>query len=145
MNIKIEKEKNFYRMNYNNNCWYGINISIEDDKAVPIILRQYEFNEEDTVYMNIFKLNDEEFLKENNIAYLVKDDNIIPIGLIDFQRNDRRCNSTNLSLICTSKDKLYLCESIIKNIVEAIRIKYKSIEFDNTFEKDKSVEHTIEI
>lgn len=147
MNIKINKEKCNYRYGSGNSCWYGITISIGDDfhPSLHIILEQNEFNDEDTAYMNIFKFNDEEFFKKNNIDYLIKDDNIIPIGMFDFQKLDKRCNNSNLSLICKSKDKLYVCESIINNIVEAIKIKYKSIEFDKTFNKDEPMEYTIEL
>lgn len=141
MKINIQKEKSLYR--YGRGCWYGITISV--DNALPIMFRQDEFNEENTAYMSIFKINDKKFLEDNNIDYLIKDDTIIPIGIIDFQENDTRCNSSNLSLICNSKDKLYICESIIENIVEAIKIKYKSVEFDNTFDKDKSIEYQIEL
>lgn len=93
-----------------------------------------ELTYEDTEYISLFNFNSEEFLKENNIEY-IKDvrGEIIPIGIVDFSKNNLYKKLDYLNLIVNSKEDLYKCNSILRNIDEAIRIKYEEVKFIERF------------
>lgn len=96
--------------------------------------------------MNLFKLNDENFLKENDIEYIKDDDNIIPIGIVDFQVSNReRYTKDILSCMAHESDELYKCNKIIDNIIKAIKIKYESEVFTKRFATNKLTIEEIDI
>jgi len=118
--------------------YISFQVTKDNEEFYHVFLNHGKFNEEDTVFISLFKLADEEFLIENNIDYIVdKDNNIIPIGIIDFQQQDKRCCEDVFRCIVTSKDELYKCNEIIDNIVKAIKIKYKSEKFIDMFNTSK--------
>lgn len=140
MKIEIEKEKCKGK--------YLLNISLIDDneRGKYVFFNHNKFKEPETDFMNLFNLNDENFLKENDIEYIKEDDNIIPIGIVDFQVSNRQKYITEeLSCMVDDNDELYKCQKIIDNIVRAIEIKYQSELFTRQFTINKPTIETIDI
>lgn len=86
-----------------------------------------------TSYITIENLNNEKFLKEHDIEYIIEENKetkekaIIPIGLFEFHYS----NYSELLLWHIGDKDLYKVEDIIKNIEKAIQIKYKALKFTN--------------
>lgn len=102
---------------------------------------------------NFYDLLNEQYLKENNIEYIIEKENnkdrIIPIGLVKFNNNieiddlefglDRKYMNHSLSLLTDlDDDRLHLCNGVIENIEKAIEIKYEACKFSNKFKRNGS-------
>ena len=134
MNIvrRLEKIKD---SESNHNPIYSIQIVVED-KTIrqSIFISVREIVESDTVWININNLNNEDFLKQHRIDYILEgeDKNIIPIGLVDFT-NPEKYNMAELNIWNCKGVELHKSNQIIKNIERAIKIKYEAITFINRF------------
>lgn len=134
MNIEIEKESR--------SGAYLMNILVHDgERHLRVFLNCYDWYEEDSEFIHLFKLCNEEFLNDNNIEYIKEDDNnIIPIGVVDFQRLDiKKYCEDRLCCLVFKNDELYKCNKMIENLIKAITIKYESVKFSNGF-KEYNVE-----
>lgn len=134
MNIVRTFEK-FRDSEQGNNPIYGIHIVVEDKHIKQsIFINTSEIVEPSTNWININNLNNEIFLKEHGIDYILEgeDKNIIPIGLVDFTHPEKYC-TTVLNVWNCKGIELHKSSHIIENIERAIKIKYRAITFINRF------------
>lgn len=82
-------------------------------------------------WLDIEKVNDVDFLKSNNIDFILEKEQIIPIGFIDFTSQETDSNS--FRLLATNENNLFKYNQIIKNFIRAIEIKYETIKFKDSF------------
>lgn len=138
--MKIIKE---YQKNHDG--YYLIRIRCEaGDRTLSYIFKDLSgFCEEDSVYIDIHKLNNPKFYEESNIKYYEEESNfkltnLIPIGLVDFIDKRNYANDI-LKISCREKDDLYKVNYIIKNVEQAIKIKYEAINFLEKVEKGQEI------
>lgn len=86
--------------------------------------------------VRLFELMNEDFLKENKIEYIKDDKRIIPIGLVNFQRNSNKVNS--LPLVVLRREELYKVKDLLDCIEEAIRLKSKYFDFEDMIDGRKT-------
>ncbi|WP_010236305.1 hypothetical protein [Clostridium arbusti] len=110
--------------------YYGVVYHTDDYKSIFINTDNIT-EEKDSVWVNIDNLLDESFLKEHNIDYIIEDENVIPIGIVDFV--DNKYYSEKVCIWNHNKVTLYKANQILKNIDRAIEIKYEAIKFVNKF------------
>lgn len=141
--MKIKRKVEFEQ--FYNGVKFTIKYEMEDreecfidcDALVNFLETNYKKYNENYGYLDVFALEDEEFLKEANIEFIKDEDGgIIPIGIVDFQNKFKR-----LSRLCFTVDrsaKLYRVPYILRNIEKAIRIKYKAVDFMNMSKEEES-------
>ena len=114
---------------------FGIKFTIKDETMVQrVFIDTSEIVEPNTMWIDINKLCNEDFLKEHKIDYVLEGENknIIPIGLVDFT-NESEYSKIALN-ICNFKGvQLYKSNQVIKNIERAIEIKYEAMKFIEIF------------
>ena len=114
---------------------FGIKFTLKDETTVQrVFMDTSEIVEPNTMWIDINKLYNEDFLKEHKIDYVLEGENknIIPIGLVDFT-NDSEYSKIALN-ICNFKGvELYKSNQVIKNIERAIEIKYEAMKFIRIF------------
>lgn len=106
---------------------YTSRIRIYNDKDE--LLNPFFYKElitDSNVWINATNLLSEAYLKENKIEFIidVETKEIIPLGLIKVRTEEYVYDALRLS--CKNSDELYKVDKVIKNIIEAIKIKYKS-------------------
>lgn len=107
-----------------------------ESSGICIFYNMEKFMIENSVFTDLFSVVNEEFLKANNIEYIKEENEIIPIGLIDFQN---RNNKYSLDLMVTSKDELYKVPDILNSIEKAIKIKAKYFTFKEVVKAGETV------
>lgn len=144
--MHIEKEYSYHRTDFID--YFCLKISVkENSQNISFLRNTGDLVDKDTVWISIKNLNDEEFLIQHDIKYVIKenqfDKEIIPIGLFDFNDDDnfRYCE---LLLWNVGSEDLYKAESTVKNIEEAIRIKYKALKFKNKCTENKKEDITLD-
>lgn len=134
MNIEMTFQK--YRdKNSLRKMIYGVTIVVKNEDIIQsVFIDTGKMFDPDTVWIDINKFNDENFLKENEIEYILegKDKNIIPIGLVNFT-DPRVYYSNELNIWNRKEIELHKSNQIIKNIERAIQIKYEAVKFTNRF------------
>lgn len=80
---------------------------------------------EDNAWIDAEKLLSEEYLHINNIEYFIDEDTnqIIPIGIVEFCKENGK---NDLTLAFYETKSLYKADQVLKNILKAIEIKYKT-------------------
>lgn len=82
--------------------------------------------------ITVAKFN-KEYLISKNIEFLIEDNQIIPIGLIDCYNTDKDANKSKFTVFVNKDRNLYKASQILKNIERAIEIKVQAIDFVNNF------------
>ncbi|MBC8063037.1 MAG: hypothetical protein H7Y18_20590 [Clostridiaceae bacterium] len=140
--MKISKEfKSWSEVNY------GVIFALlENNRNFYCFLNTEKICKENTAWIDINNLNSKEFLKENDIEFIIEKDGelgenkVIPIGLIDFNSNNS--NLSNVLPICNFDGvDLEKANIIIANIEKAIKIKYEAYKFKKKFENQTEVEY----
>lgn len=135
----IEKEYSHHRKDFVDYFCLNITVKTNSQSCVTFLRNTDNLVDKDSVWISIENLANEEFLKQNDIEYTVeenqstKEKDIIPIGLFEFNDNDKFRYGELLLWHVGSKD-LYKSEYIVKNIEKAIKIKYEALKF-----KDKCI------
>lgn len=148
--MKIQKE---YRARFNertDEALYVVTFKIINNDGLNAM---YVFSnsidkikKEGTAFVDINKFNNEDFLKENNIEYLIEEDdkfkqiNLIPVGLVDFI-DDLNFNKTSLNLCNFDGVSLEKANQVINNIEKAIKIKHEAYKFKIKFSNNGSTEN----
>ncbi|AYD39651.1 hypothetical protein D4Z93_03590 [Clostridium fermenticellae] len=130
--MHIEKQYLYHRHEFTD--YFCVKISVRENSQDNILFLRNtdDLVDEGASWISIRNLNDEEFLKQHKIEYIIKEDQlnknreIIPIGLFEFNDKDNFCDCELLLWNIGSKD-LYDFEHIIKNIEDAIKIKYNAL------------------
>jgi hypothetical protein len=138
--MNIEKRYSYHRKDFID--YFCLKISVkENSQNISFLRNTDDLVDKGTVWISIKNLTDEEFLIQHDIEYIIKenqvDKEIIPIGLFEFNDDDdfRYCE---LLLWNVGSRDLYKAEDMVKNIEEAIKIKYKALKFKNKcIEKEK--------
>jgi len=115
---------------------YGISIVVKKSSVVQnVFVETSKMIEANTSWIDINKLNDESFLIEHKIDYILegKDKNIIPIGLVDFTQ-PKEYSFSELNIWNSKCADLHKANQILKNIERAIQIKYEAVKFINRFD-----------
>lgn len=115
-------------INYNNreDSFYGIMYRSEWN----IFMKMDEFWTDSMRWVQLSKFAEKDFLINNKIDFIIEDDRIIPIGIVDFKTNS---NSSQMDFYIDRKEDLYGLDKIIENIERAFEIKYKLDEFRRSF------------
>lgn len=130
--MKMKKEfKKFQKGDWTEEGYnYTIKYTYNEDY---VFINSEGIVENDTAFINILNLADKNFLEEHNIDYIIdKDNKIIPIGIVNFiknNENEKKYNSMYLKLICNDDNNLYKSNEILESIDKAIKIKYEAIKF----------------
>lgn len=133
--MHIEKQYEYYREKFTDYFCLKISVKEDDQNGVSFLRSTVDLVDKDTVWISIKNLNDEEFLKQHQIEYIVKvnesdkSKEIIPIGLFEFNDGDFRYSE--LFLWNIGSQDLYKAERIVKNVEDAIKIKYEALKFKN--------------
>lgn len=135
-----------YLVNNNSPGRLYLRISVSEDKKenrqtqdhVPFLKDMNDlYDSKDMRWINIKNLDDEEFLEKHNIECFSKENKsynkreIYPVGMFEF--NKGTFSSNDLRLYFTETQDLYRVEQVVKNIEEAIKIKYNESKFRNKF------------
>lgn len=120
-----------YQTEHRDKLFYGVCFEVFDEgnKPIPFSLQERLADEYN---ISADRLLSEEYFKEKNIAYYIEKEteNIIPIGLIDFNFY----YSERYIYICAEdKNQLYNLDRVINNIIQAIKDKYKAFELAEKF------------
>lgn len=145
--MHIEKEYSYHRTDFVD--YFCLKISVkENSQNIPFLRNTGDLVDKDTVWISIKNFNDEEFLKQHDIEYIIKENQfnkeITPIGLFEFNDDDNNFRYCELLLWNVGSEELYKSESIVKNIEEAIKIKYKALKFKNKCTKSKKEDIVLE-
>lgn len=131
INNSIEKEPVVLKNeSYTGTIGYGFRYESRDQSAI------FNFNESmcesPDNYIFIENLQNETFLNNHNIEYIIENNQIIPIGIIDFTISDRLLYSC-MGIYTSNKDTYYKMPQYIRNIERAFEIKYEAVKFLEMF------------
>lgn len=152
----MEKEmkiiKRFTEFNKQNTFYYkyyAITITVEDEngRSQPVFVNTENLSEHENTWININSLENEEFLKKNNIEYIIegKEKNIIPIGLVNFNsRNNFTFHELHeLNVWNQDEVNLHRANQILENIDRAIQIKYETVRFLKRFGNEYNIKEEV--
>ena len=140
MRIEKELETCGDKIPYSNHKLYFITYKVADNqKGVTYspFLNLSHLNNPDTVFVELGKLMDVDFLKENNIEFIFYHHKVIPIGLVDFIGTNNHGKA--LHVMVSNESDYVFANEWLKNIDKAISIKYRALEFTDQFSSNSIV------
>lgn len=112
-----------------NGGFYAILIECDNNKNNKSFAPFYytQLISEKNIWIDAEKLLAEEYLQTNNVEYIIDKDTeqVIPIGIVEFCKESGK---NDLALAFYDTKSLYKADQVIKNILKAIEIKYKTYE-----------------
>ncbi len=110
-----------------NRGFYAILIECDNNKNNKYFapFYYYQLISENNLWIDAEKLLSEEYLKTNNVEYIIDKDTkqVIPIGIVEFCKESGK---NDLGLAFYDTKSLYKADQVIKNVLKAIELKYKT-------------------